>query len=157
MNGRRRPSSTKIREWAEHKGGILKAGIDLFHHFHRHAHGTVNFIAASPLMSRVLLRAADKALSGPLPTRRRADIGMFHYRISKGNLAWNADKKVFESCPAPEFRSKKVNHELGPIDVSARTEGAIWRPCKVMYKPLKKNGTVSKPCQNPMFGSEWGC
>ena len=94
----------EIREWAEHKGGILKAGIDLFH---RHAHGTVNFIEASPLMSRVLLRAVDKALSGPLPTRRRADIGMFHYRISKGDLAWNADKKVFESCPAPGFDQKK--------------------------------------------------
>ena len=88
---------SEIREWIEHKGGVLKAGIDLFNH---HARGTGNSIKASPLLRQVLLRAADKAMSGPLPPSRRADIAMFHSRIHSrihdGGLAWNADKKVFE-------------------------------------------------------------
>ena len=100
------PNFKEIREWAEYRGGTLKAGIDLFHHFYRHVNGTVNLIEASPLMSRVLLQAADEAVRD-LPTRRRADIGMFHYRIREDDLAWNAAKKVFESCPATGFDQKK--------------------------------------------------
>ena len=95
---------TAIRKWVDHKGGPLEAGIDLLHH---HEAGTENFIEDSPLMSRVLLRAAaeaakeireeNRALRNRLPTHRRADIEMFHYRIGKGDLSWNANEREFES------------------------------------------------------------
>ena len=84
---------SEICDWLRHKGRALEAGIDLFNH---HARGTGNSVKASPLLRRVLLRAADKAVRDPLPTRRRADIAMFHRRIRVGGLAWNADKGVFE-------------------------------------------------------------
>ena len=71
----------------------METGIDLFNH---HARGTGNSVKASPLLRQVLLRAADKAMRDPLPTRRRADIAMFHRRIQGGGLAWNAEKEVFE-------------------------------------------------------------
>ena len=82
----------------------LEAGIELFTH---HVQGAGDSIEASPLLRRVLLRAADKAVRGPIPTRRRADIAMFHYRISKDALGWNAVKKVFEGCPATGFDQNK--------------------------------------------------
>ena len=85
---------SEIRDWLHHKGGALEAGIDLFNH---HARGTWNSLEASPLLRKVLLRAADKAVLDPLPTHRRADIDMFHRRIRVGGLTWNADKGVFES------------------------------------------------------------
>ena len=84
---------SEIRDWLHHKGGALKAGIDLFNH---HARGTGDSMDTSPLLRRVLLRAADKAVSNLFPTRRRADIAMFHRRIQGGGLAWNTDKGVFE-------------------------------------------------------------
>ena len=92
-------SGVEFREigvWLHHKGRALEAGIDLFKH---HAQGTGDSIEASPLLRRVLLRAADKAVQAVRnlhPTHRRADIAMFHQRIRGGGLAWNEDKKVFE-------------------------------------------------------------
>ena len=92
-------SGVEFREigvWLHHKGRALEAGIDLFKH---HAQGTGDSIEASPLLRRVLLRAADKAVlavRNPHPTHRRADIAMFHQRIRGGGLAWNEDIKVFE-------------------------------------------------------------
>ena len=94
----------ELCDWFQHKGRFLQGGIDLFNH---HARGTGDSIQASPLLRRVLLRAADKAVSGPLPTRRRADIAMFHNRIRNGGLAWNSDKGVFEQLPSDRVRSKK--------------------------------------------------
>ena len=87
------PKFNEIGVWLQHRGRVLVAGIDLFNH---HALGTGDSIEASPLLRRVLLRAADKALGDPLPTHRRADIAMFHQRIRGGGLAWNAAKRVFE-------------------------------------------------------------
>ena len=99
----------EIRNWVNHKGGPLEAGIDLLHHLHHHEAGTENFIKDSPLMSRVLLRAAaeatkkiqkeNRALRNRLPTHRhrRKDIEMFHYRIEQGDLSWNANAREFES------------------------------------------------------------
>ena len=84
---------SEISDWLHHKGRALQVGIDLFNH---HARGTGNSVKASPLLRRVLLRAADKAVHGPFPTRRQADIAMFHQRVRIGGLAWNADKGVFE-------------------------------------------------------------
>lgn len=83
----------ELFDWFYRKGRPLEAGIDLFTH---HARGTGNSLQASPLLRRVLLRATDKAVRGPLPTRRRADIVVFHQRIRGGGLSWNADKNVFE-------------------------------------------------------------
>ena len=84
---------SEIGDWLHHKGRPLEAGIDLFNH---HARGTGNSVQASPLLRRVLLRAADKAMSETLPTYRRVDIAMFHRRIQGGGLAWNTEKGVFE-------------------------------------------------------------
>ena len=84
------PKFNEIGVWLQHRGRVLVAGIDLFNH---HALGTGDSIEASPLLRRVLLRAADKALGDPLPTHRRADIAMFHQRIRGGGLAWNAGQK----------------------------------------------------------------
>ena len=83
----------EIHDWFFKGRRPLEAGIELFNHL---AQGTGDSIEASPLLRRVLLRAADKALGDPLPTHRRADIAMFHQRIRGGGLAWNADKRVFE-------------------------------------------------------------
>ena len=91
-------------DWLYHKGRPLEAGIDLFDH---HVRGTGDSIQASPLLRRVLLRAADKAFSGPLPTGRRADIAMFHHRIRNGGLAWNSDQGVFEQLPMPGLVKKR--------------------------------------------------
>ena len=96
-----------LLDWFYRKGRPLEAGIDLFTH---HARGTGSSIQASPLLRRVLLRAADKAVRGPFPTQRQADIIVFHQRIRNGGLSWNADKKVFKKpllepygsvCPLP--------------------------------------------------------
>ena len=84
---------SEIRDWLHHKGGPLETGIDLFNH---HARGTGNSIEASPVLRQVLLRAADKAVRGPFPTYRRESIAIFHRRIHDDDLAWNADKGVFE-------------------------------------------------------------
>lgn len=88
----------ELLDWFCCKGRPLEAGIDLFTH---HARETGNSLQAPPLLRRVLLRAADKTVRGPLPTHRRADISMFHQRIRNGGLSWNADKKVFET-PLPD-------------------------------------------------------
>ena len=93
------PNFSEIREWANHKGGMLKAGIDLFHHFHHNAPGSANLREASPLMSRVLVGAAERALRRPLPNSRSKDIRVFQDRIRRDDLAWNADRNVFESGP----------------------------------------------------------
>ena len=58
---------------------------------------------------------------------------MFHYRVREDNLAWNAEKKCSRVAQR-QGSIKSVNHELGPIDVSARTEGVIWSYCQVIYK-----------------------
>ena len=83
----------ELSDWFQHTGRFLEGGIDLFTH---HDRGTGDSMRVSPLLRRVLLRAADKAARGPFPTRRQADIAMFHHRIRTGGLAWNADKGVFE-------------------------------------------------------------
>ncbi len=93
-----------ISEWVKRKGGPLEAGIYLFYH---HEAGTENFIEDSPLMSRVLLRAAanaenkiqakNSALKNHMPTPGWADIKVFRYRVGKGDLAWNANARAFES------------------------------------------------------------
>ena len=87
----------ELSDWFQHKGRFLEGGIDLFNH---HVRGTGDSIQGSPLLRRVLLRAAGKAVRLPLPTRRRADIAMFHHRIRNGGLAWNSDKGVFEQLPS---------------------------------------------------------
>ena len=97
----------EIHDWFFKGRRPLEAGIELFNHL---AQGTGDSIEASTLCVRVLLRAADKAVqvvSNPLPTYRREDIAMFHYRIHNDGLVWNADKKVFESCPVTGFDQKK--------------------------------------------------
>ena len=97
------PQFNAIRKWAERKGGTLKAGIDLFRHYHRHQDRVpLNPSEASQRMSEVLLGAVGRAVNA-LPSHRRADIVMFHYRVREDNLAWNAEKKVFESYPATGF------------------------------------------------------
>ena len=83
----------ELLDWFCLKGRPLKGGIDLFTH---HARGTGDSIQASPVLRRVLLRAAEKAIAGPLPTRGRADIAMFHHRIRNDGLAWNSDIGLFE-------------------------------------------------------------
>lgn len=89
----------EVKEWIFHKGRPVAAGIDLFFH---HARGTENSIQASPLLRRVLLRAADKACSlvqagGPFQSVcGRADIAMFHHRICTGGLVWDANNGVFK-------------------------------------------------------------
>ena len=94
-------SGVKFRElydWFCLKGRPLEAGIDLFTH---HARGTGDSIQASPVLRRVLLRAVKKAMGGPVPTSRRADIAMFHQRICSGGLGWNSDLGVFEAVGCP--------------------------------------------------------
>lgn len=83
----------ELLDWFYLKGRPLEAGIDLFTN---HARGTGDSIQASPVLRRVLLRAAEKAVEDPLAIRRRADIAMFHHRIRNGGLAWNSDGGVFE-------------------------------------------------------------
>ena len=95
----------ELSDWFQHRGRFLEGGIDLFNH---HARGTGDSIQASPLLRRVLLRAADRAVQQaeqvPLGGSenqacgflRWDDIIMFHRRIRSGGLAWNADKGVFE-------------------------------------------------------------
>ena len=93
-------SDVKFRElydWFCLKGRFLEGGIDLFTH---HARGTGDSIQASPVLRRVLLRAAEKAV-GSLPTSRRSDIAMFHQRIRSGGLGWNSDRGVFETVGCP--------------------------------------------------------
>ena len=94
----------ELRDWFQHKGRFLQGGIDLFDH---HARGTGDFIQASPVLRRVLLRAAEKAMVGPLPTGRQADIAMFHHRIRTGGLAWNSDQGVFEQLPMAGLLKKR--------------------------------------------------
>ena len=84
---------SEIRDWLHHKGRALEAGLDLFN---LHARGTGDSVEASPLLRRVLLRAAGKTMNDPLPTCRGADIAMFRHRICYGGLIWNAAKGVFE-------------------------------------------------------------
>ena len=89
-NGRWRPSSTKsVSGFTTREGFWWRASTSST----TMLWGLGDSIEASPLLRRVLLRAADKALGDPLPTHRRADIAMFHQRIRGGGLAWNADKK----------------------------------------------------------------
>ena len=95
----------ELIDWFQHRGRFLEEGIDLFNH---HARGTGDSIQASPLLRRVLLRAADRAVQQaeqvPLGSPEKQafgflrwdDIIMFHRRIRSGGLAWNADKGVFE-------------------------------------------------------------
>ena len=96
----------ELSDWFQHKGRFLEGGIDLFTH---HAQRTGDSIQASPLLQRVLLRAADKAVQHAKRVARVGssegqsfvhlrwdDIVMFHRRIQCGGLDWNADKGVFE-------------------------------------------------------------
>ncbi|MCY3790759.1 MAG: hypothetical protein OXH63_18430 [Gemmatimonadetes bacterium] len=92
----------ELFDWFQRKGRFLQGGIDLFSH---HARGTGDSMQASPVLRRVLLRAAEKAVGGPLPTRRRADIAMFHHRIRNDGLTWNSDKGVFEHLPSDRVQS----------------------------------------------------
>ena len=87
-----------IRRWLQQNGGTLKAGVDLFG---RLARGTRDSLEASPLVSRVLLRAAEKAVCNPDPRYRNDDIRMLHFRIEHDDLplTWNPAKRVFENCP----------------------------------------------------------
>ena len=88
----------ELYDWFWLKGRPLVGGIDLFNHYVR---GTGDSIRASSVLRRVLLRAAKKAMGGPLPTSRRADIAMFHQRIRIGGLGWNSDLGVFEARGFP--------------------------------------------------------
>ena len=92
----------ELYDWFCIKGRPLEGGIDLFTH---HVRGTGDSIQASPVLRRVLLRAAGKAVGSPLPTSRRADIAMFHQRIRSGGLGWNSDLGVFEAvvCPSGDI------------------------------------------------------
>ncbi len=88
----------ELYDWFCFKRRPLERGIDLLTH---HARGTGDSIQASPVLRRVLLRAVKKAIGGPLPTSRRADIAMFHQRIRSGGLGWNSDRGVFETAGCP--------------------------------------------------------
>ena len=92
----------ELYDWFCLKGRFLEGGIDLFTH---HTRRTGDSIQASPVLRRVLLRAAEKAVGSPLPTSRRADIAMFHQRICSGGLCWNSDLGVFEAvgCPSRDM------------------------------------------------------
>ena len=97
----------EIHDWFFKGRRPLEAGIELFNHL---AQGTGDSVEASSLLRQVLLRAADKAVQAVgyhRPSYRREDIAMFHYRINNDGLVWNADKKVFESCPVTGFDQKK--------------------------------------------------
>ena len=97
----------EIRDWFSKGRHPLEAGIELFTHL---SQGTGDSIEASPQLRQVLLRAADKAVQAARnlrPTYRREDIAMFRHRINNDGLAWNVDKRVFESCPAKGFDQKK--------------------------------------------------
>ena len=83
----------ELLDWFYLKRKPLEGGIDLFTN---HARRTGDSIQGSPVLRRVLLRAAEKAVEEPLPIRRRADIDMFHHRIRNGGLAWNSERGVFE-------------------------------------------------------------
>ena len=83
-----------VRDWVNANGGDLVAGIELFQHC---AQGTGESMQASPLLRRVLLRAACNASwAHAAHMERRADLAMFHYRIRNGGLRWNAAEGVFE-------------------------------------------------------------
>ncbi|MDD9995327.1 MAG: hypothetical protein OXS35_06220 [Dehalococcoidia bacterium] len=111
----------EIRQWFLQNGGVLKAGIHLFEH---RARGSSHSSETSPLLQKVLFRAADRAMREAEIDRanrsawqnidayppgqvvyfqnsanykaRRTDIDMFHDRIKGSGLTWNADKGVFE-------------------------------------------------------------
>ena len=83
-----------VRDWVDANGGALAAGVELLMCC---ARGTGGPMQASPLLRRVLLRAACNASRAHAAhMERRADLAMFHYRIRNGGLRWNADEGVFE-------------------------------------------------------------
>ena len=85
-----------IRRWIEQNGGPLKVGVDLIGHY---ARGTGDSLKASPLIRRVLLQAAEKAVINPNERYKNEDIEMLLFRAGhdESPLTWNPVVKVFEN------------------------------------------------------------
>lgn len=83
-----------IRDWVGRNGGYLRAGTMLFDRRKRESLFSSN---DSPVLRKVLVRAADNSVRSPIALNaRKADIATFHQRICNGGLAWNAERGVFE-------------------------------------------------------------